>query len=101
MTDYIRGVRQLKAIFYFVEQLWLVIIGRDSRGLDEEEKKFVVWSGMEFRKHRLRSVIRELEIITGFARPYKIVFSPMFWESLRNMGVVEEDIEEMKRRLEK
>ena len=31
---YIRGFRQLEALFIFVEQIWLILIGRDTRNLD-------------------------------------------------------------------
>lgn len=98
MTEYIRGIRQFKAILYFIEQIWLVLIGRDARGMDKWEKQFSVWCGMEYRRHRFRCAIRELEIITGFAKSYKIVFAPSFWESLRRIGIHEEIIEEFRKK---
>jgi len=100
MGEYIRGVSQLKAIYYFIEQLWIFLIGRDSRGMSEEEKKFVIYCGREFRFDRLRCAKRGLEIATGFAKTYEIVFAPTFWESLRNIGASEEDIKELKEKYE-
>jgi len=74
MTEYIRGWRQLKAIFY----LFLCLFQRN-----------------------LLCAKRELEIMTGFAKPYKIYFAPTFWESFRKLGATDEDIEELKRKFDR
>jgi hypothetical protein len=69
MTKYIRGWRQFKAIYYFLEC---------------------------FFKRNIPCAKRELEIIMGYAKPYEIRFAPTFWGSCRELGMIEEDIEELK-----
>lgn len=71
MTKYIRGWRQVKAIWYFFKCLF---------------------------KGNIPCARRELEIIGGSAKPYKIYFHPMFWESCRKIGMAEEDIHELRRK---
>jgi len=73
MTNYIRGWRQVKAIFYFWEC---------------------------FFKRNIPCVRRELEIIGGYAEPYKIFFHPDFWVSCRKIGMPEEDINGLKEKYE-
>jgi len=75
---HIRGLRQLKALFIFIEQMWLVLFGRDTRGLEEWEKEHVIYSGIEFMRDRLRCAVRELEIFFGFAKPYALFTTPLF-----------------------
>ena len=57
-SEYIRGWRQVTAIFY----LFQCLFGGN-------------WLGAK----------RELEIISGFAKPYKIQFAPSFWESYQQL----------------
>lgn len=57
-SEYIRGWRQITAIFYLFQCL--------------------------FRGNWL-CVKRELEIISGFAKPYEIRFAPSFWESYQKL----------------
>lgn len=78
MGGYIRGKRQLLALYYFWECLW----------------RF--WGGYT----PIRCAKRELEIFLGFAKPYNIIFAPSFWESYRAMGATEEDIKELKEKFE-
>ena len=58
MTKYIRGRRQVAAIY------------------------IAVWSLCTFN---WASFKREVHIITGFARPYKIIFCDEFWDDLGDM----------------
>lgn len=78
MTVYIRGHRQLKALFIFVENLWLFILGRDTRNLDAWDMENAIYSGRQFMMDRLRCAQRELEIFFGFAKPYAIYTTPLF-----------------------
>jgi len=78
--SYIRGVRQLEALFMLIEQSWLVLIGRDTRHLDAWDIKNCVYSGKEFMSDRLKCAKRELEIFLGFAKPYAIYTTPLFNE---------------------
>ena len=78
MSVYIRGWRQLKALFIFIEQIWLVAIGRDTRGLEEWEKEHLVYSGVQFMQGRLQCAKRELEIFFGFAKQYALFTTPLF-----------------------
>lgn len=80
---YIRGKRQAKALFIFIEQLWLIVIGRDTRDLDAWDLKYCVYSGREFIRTRWLCAKRELEIFLGFAKPYAIYTAPTFNESYR------------------
>ena len=73
MTKYIRGWRQLKAIPIFFKCLFT---------------------------GNFPCAKREIEIMTGFAKPYKVLFHPMFWDSLREQGMDEEDITDLRRELE-
>ena len=78
MTRYIRGWRQIKALFISIENMWLFLIGRDTRDLDIWDLKWCVYSGKEFMGNKLQCVKRELEIFFGFAKPYCIKTSPLF-----------------------
>ena len=78
MTVYIRGKRQLEALFIFFEAVWLTIIGRDIRDLDAWDIKYCVYSGKEFIKQQWKCAKRELEIFLGFAKPYAIYTTKEF-----------------------
>ena len=73
MSEYIRGWRQLKAIWIFFECLF---------------------------KGNWKCAKREIHILTGFAKPYSVRFHPLFWESCREMGMGEEDVDELRRKYE-
>ena len=77
--EYIMGWRQLKAIFYFFECLFRLDLSL---------------------KDKFSCAKRELEIISGFAKPYKLFFHPDFWEDCRRLGMNEDDIDELKRKYE-
>jgi len=36
--------------------------------------------------------------MSGFAKPYAVRFAPGFWDSCRESGLSEEDIDDLKRR---
>jgi len=74
----IRGKRQLTALFIFLEQVWLVLIGRDTRNLDWWDLQNCIYSGLEYRQHRWKCAMRELEIFSGFAKPYAIFTTKEF-----------------------
>jgi len=78
MTIYIRGKRQIEALFIFLEAVWLAVIGRDTRDLDAWDLKYCVYSGKEFSENKLKCAKRELEIFLGFAKPYAIYTTPEF-----------------------
>jgi len=78
MTVYIRGKRQLEALFIFLEAIWLAVIGRDTRDLDAWDMKYCVYSGKEFSEQKLKCAKRELEIFLGFAKPYAIYTTKEF-----------------------
>ena len=78
MTVYIRGFIQLKALFWIVENFWIFLIGRDTRNLDAWDIKYCIYSGRGFMKDRLKSIKRELEIFSGFAKPYAVYTTPLF-----------------------
>ena len=82
---YIRGKRQLKALYITLEQLWFILIGRDTRDLDAWALKYCVYSGWEFRRTRWMCLKRELEIFLGFAKPHSIRTTETFNESYREM----------------
>lgn len=82
---YIRGKRQAKALFYFIEAIWLFIIGRDARDLDAWDLKYCIYSGKQFMRDKLMCAKRELEIFFGFAKPYAIYTTSMFNEQYRRL----------------
>jgi len=82
---YIRGKRQAKALPTFIEQSWLVVIGRDTRNLDYWDMKYCVYSGRQFSKDRFKCAMRELEIFFGFAKPYAVYTTSMFNEQYRHL----------------
>ena len=84
MDTYIRGWRQFKALYIAVEQSWIFLLGRDAI------------YGRRVRIDRIKCIKRELEIFFGLAKPYKVVFAPSFWESLRELGINDVLIEELK-----
>ena len=70
---YIRGIRQIQAIYYLV---WCLI------------------------QRNWACVKRELHIMTGFAKPYSMVFTPRFWENWKDtFGLSQEELEKDKVRL--
>jgi len=67
---YIRGWRQLTAVYF---ALWCLFTGN--------------WAGFG----------REIHIIAGFAKPYRIHFAPSFWENAKkNLDWSNEEIQEFK-----
>ena len=80
---YIRGKRQAKALFTFIEQVWLFVIGRDTRDLDYWDLQNCVYSGWGFMKNRFKCAMRELEIFFGIAKPYGIRTTSMFNDQYR------------------
>lgn len=78
MTVYIRGWIQLKALFVIVEQFWLFLIGRDTRNLDAWDLENSVYFGWQFMENKLQCIKRELEILSGFAKPYAVATTPLF-----------------------
>ena len=85
MTKYIRGWCQLRAIFILIEQVWLILIGRDTRGLDEWDMKHCAYSGRLFIYSKLQCAKRELEIFFGFAKPYAIRTTQLFNQQYAEM----------------
>ena len=81
----IRGKRQGIALFYFLEAMWLFVIGRDTRNLDAWDLKYCVFSGKEFMKTRLLCAKRELEIFLGLAKPYGICTTDLFNQQYRQL----------------
>ena len=73
MGEYIRGWRQVEALWIFVKCLFM---------------------------RNWRCARREIEIMSGFAKPYAVSFAPSFWDSCRESGLSEEDIADLKRRYE-
>jgi hypothetical protein len=73
MGEPIKGWRQVKAIWYFFECLF--------RG-------------------NIPCAKREIEIMSGRAKTYRVFFHPDFWESCRNVGMSEDDINELKEKHE-
>lgn len=68
--DYIRGWRQITALYY---AFWCLFTGN--------------WLGLK----------RELHIMTGFARPYGVRFAPSFWDSAKkNLGLSDERVQQWK-----
>jgi hypothetical protein len=66
--EYIRGWRRANAIPYILEELL---------------------------KWNIPALKREMEILAGKAKPYKIVFTKTFVEGLRNMNFTEQEIAEI------
>ncbi len=73
MVEYIRGWRQVEALWIFVKCLFT---------------------------RNWRCARRELEIMSGFAKPYAVRFAPSFWASCRESGLSEKDIDDLKRKYE-
>ncbi len=82
---YIRGKRQIIALFYFIEAMWLFVIGRDTRGLDGWDLKYCVYSGKQFMMDKLQYAKRELEIFLGIAQYYSIRTTEKFNDDYRQM----------------
>jgi hypothetical protein len=59
MTEYIRGWRQLTAVYYLIRHCLL--------------------------RKNWACARRELEIMSGFAKPYRVVFSSKFKESYKEL----------------
>lgn len=73
MDEYIRGWRQVEAILIFFKCLI---------------------------KGNFLCAKRELHIMTGFAKPYGVKFHPMFWESCKDVGLSEDEIDDLRRKLD-
>ena len=68
--EYVRGWRQITAVYY---ALWCLFKGE--------------WLGLK----------RELHIMTGFAKPYGVRIAPSFWEACKeNLGMSDKEVQEFK-----
>lgn len=71
--EYIRGLRQLEAI-------WILITNGLYNGIVYDD-----WACAK----------RELEIMSGFAKPYNVIFSKRFAQQWEDLGFSRADLEEM------
>ena len=82
LNEYLETARAwMKEKGFYDQEFKIEFVIQSQKEIDEENKRWEDW-------------------VKNGCKPYKILFAPEFWDSMKKMGATNEEIEEMKKRFQ-